>query len=581
MRALFRQLYIFPVMSIVLVILLCAAFADETGDTEYIDFSDDLRAYSRAVAELTGKSVVDTGQATLSPDDEPESGLICVLCRTTGGALTLPGEIRPVYCIAGPDNCYTLYYNSSDEACSAVEVLSGMPGIRYAELDYYVFTCGDETEFLSWGAESMNYSSYLDFSESYSEESAVVAVIDTGCFPHSYYSSKIISGGYDYIDQDDDPTNDLTGHGTAVAGVIADCTQGEDVYIYPIRALDKNNGKISNVTNAVREATAAGVDVINLSLTTYLLTQALDDAVLDAVSNGITVVCAAGNYGSDAADFCPAHIDETGVIVVGSSSANGERSSFSNYGDSVDVYCPGDTIKLCSLTGGYKTDSGTSFSAPHISAAAALLKSIHPELTPDAIESRIAGASQGDNDVIIPDLQLLIPEKYGFRLSALTLDAWDVITLPSIALPLTSSENITLHSSNEAVVSIEGTAILPVSCGSAVVTVSCTGLEDMVVNVTVDDAICSSLIMPSGLTVIEDEAFVNDTAAVHIVIPDGTQSIGSGVFSGCSLLRSVLIPASVEYIGENGFENVLIRCAADSYAEEYARDRGYDFLPMN
>jgi subtilisin family serine protease len=128
---------------------------------------------------------------------------------------------------------------------------------------------------------------------------------------------RMTESGYDYVDADDDATNDPFGHGTAVAGILADCTDGAPVGIYPIRVLNASgSGTVSNLVLGIREAIGKGVTVINLSLESGAIRQALDDAILDAVADGITVVVAAGNKGIDTAGVSPAHIDASGAIVL-------------------------------------------------------------------------------------------------------------------------------------------------------------------------------------------------------------------------------------------------------------------------
>ena len=122
----------------------------------------------------------------------------------------------------------------------------------------------------------------------YGSGSCKIAIIDSGTYRHSLIGARLIVGGHDYIDNDDDSTNDLNGHGTRVAGIVADCTQGLPVYVYPIRVLDADaNGKTSNVISAILEATNAHVNIINLSLATFTQSELLESAVRSAISSGI------------------------------------------------------------------------------------------------------------------------------------------------------------------------------------------------------------------------------------------------------------------------------------------------------
>ena len=75
-----------------------------------------------------------------------------------------------------------------------------------------------------------------------------------------------MDNGYDFVNDDPDPADDL-GHGTHVAGTIADCTQGLDVKILPVKVLShQNEGYASNIACGIRYAVNNGAKVINYSI---------------------------------------------------------------------------------------------------------------------------------------------------------------------------------------------------------------------------------------------------------------------------------------------------------------------------
>ena len=547
----------------------------------YIDASADQTAYGQQVAQLN-KAAERTGLLMLpqSPNRTSETRpRYAVLCRTDGQPFDF-AAVSPVYTVAGPHDCYTLFFSSETAADQAVEKLSQTQGIRYAERDAEVTACGEsEYSFSSWGAVEMNYRDYMSYTSQWGNGAATVAIIDSGVYLHSQLAGRILASGYDYIDADDDATNDPFGHGTNVAGIVADCTALVPVYLYPIRVLNANGGgKISNVTNAVREATEKGVDVINLSLESTILSAALDDAILDAVGAGITVVTAAGNKSMDTAQVSPAHLSNMGVIVVGAAEKGGGRSSYSNYGESVDVYAYGSSIRCCSRTGGYALSTGTSMAAPHISGLAAMLRLLHPGISPLSVEGRIVSATDSTLEANVPDLRLMIPERPGFCLSLLRMDRGETWQLPQKALPETAMESISYTSSDETVLRIEDGKLAPVQAGSVSVTASCFGLESTSFEVRIEDFGGVKLTLPDNLSCIEDEAFRGDTGIQYVVVGEKTEALGESVFEDCENLRILVLPESLTLIGSNTFSNAVVLCPEGSYADQFAQENALSYV---
>ncbi|MGR8007111.1 S8 family serine peptidase [Streptomyces hypolithicus] len=285
-----------------------------------------------------------------------------------------------------------------------------------------------------------------------------VAVIDTGYAAHTDLAANVVSG-YDFISasadardgngrdsdaKDEGDWNATDGecgagskasnsswHGTHVAGTIGATTGNStgvagiaySAKIQPVRVLGKCGGSSSDIADAITWAsggTVPGVPanptpakVINLSLggASSTCPSVYQNAVNGAVSRGTTVVVAAGNSNANASGFTPANC--SGVINVASTSREGNRSFYSNYGTSIDVSAPGGETRRATDTPGtittpengilstlnsgatiqssenYKPYQGTSMAAPHIAGLAALLKSAKSSLTPAEIESAV------------------------------------------------------------------------------------------------------------------------------------------------------------------------------------------------
>lgn len=212
----------------------------------------------------------------------------------------------------------------------------------------------------------------------------LVALLDTGVdASHPDLASAISSAGYDFLDEDSDPADiadgidqdgdglidEGAGHGTHLAGIIHAIAPG--AMILPIRVLDSEGAGTSvAVARGIRYAVAKGARVINLSLGLDVTPSVIKDAIQDAWSSEVIVVSSAGNRGIEDSDHYPARQSE--VLAVASTDLEDWKADFSNYGSNIGVSAPGDGILSTFLGHGYAIWSGTSMSAPMVSAAAAL-----------------------------------------------------------------------------------------------------------------------------------------------------------------------------------------------------------------
>ena len=157
-----------------------------------------------------------------------------------------------------------------------------------------------------------------------------VGIIDTGIdFEHpdlyGYGPSGKVVGGYDYVDRDKKPS-DTNGHGTEVAGIVG--ANGSFVGMAPKSKLfsykvSSNGEAVSSeyIVQAISQAIADKMNVINISLGVNKTNDGLENAVDEAVKNGIVVVVAAGNNGPDDESIGSPGRD-TNVITVGASFNN-------------------------------------------------------------------------------------------------------------------------------------------------------------------------------------------------------------------------------------------------------------------
>ncbi len=267
----------------------------------------------------------------------------------------------------------------------------------------------------------------------------VIAVLDTGVAYRDWkdfrrspdFGRTHFVAPYDFVSNDKYPL-DRNGHGTFVAGILAESTNNGigltglayGASIMPIRVLDASGeGDEATIARGIRYAVNHGAQVINLSLE-FLPSQVstgseipqIVSAVGYAHRRGVTVVGAAGNDETDQIAY-PARAP--GVISVGATTRDRCLADYSNGGSGLDIVAPGGgndaimpeepdchperslpSIYQLTLTSpphwdrfGYPTYYiGTSMSSPEVAAAAALViasRVIGPHPTPDQILARL------------------------------------------------------------------------------------------------------------------------------------------------------------------------------------------------
>ncbi|THV21700.1 S8 family peptidase [Glycomyces paridis] len=286
--------------------------------------------------------------------------------------------------------------------------LAADDSVAYVEQDRTAHVNQVQTDPPSWGLDRVDQDALpLDASYEYEWTGAGVDafILDTGLNTEHQEFTGRIGEGYDFIDDDADPA-DCHGHGTHVAGTVGGTTYGlaKDVTIRAVRVLDcGGSGSYSAIIGGIDwvAANADGPAVANMSLG-GTFSQALNDAIAAAVESGVTFAIAAGNEGQDACNVSPG--SEPSAITVGATDQTDTQTSWSNYGECVDILAPGAAITSAWIDAvdAENTISGTSMATPHVAGVAALYLESNPEATPEEVaaaltEGAVADAVSGTN----------------------------------------------------------------------------------------------------------------------------------------------------------------------------------------
>jgi subtilisin family serine protease len=223
--------------------------------------------------------------------------------------------------------------------------------------------------------------------------SIVIAVVDSGVDATHPDLVGAVDPGYDFVDGDADAA-DSTGHGTAVAGILAARANNGvgaagacwSCRILPLRVLRPDGFAYYAVqARAIDYAVAHGAAVVNVSLYGESRDPRLEDAVGRARAAGVIVVAAAGNEGATTREYPAAFSD---AISVAATVEGDSLAQYSERGEWVKVAAPA-CAATTQLGGGYGAGCGTSGATPLVAGVAALLRANAPFASVPEIEQAL------------------------------------------------------------------------------------------------------------------------------------------------------------------------------------------------
>jgi serine protease len=305
-----------------------------------------------------------------------------------------------------------------------VDRYSRHPLVAHAEPNYIrkaCFTPNDPYFSFQWHLSQIKMEEAWDMSTG---EGVTVAVVDTGINSDGRdgFGGRLVSGHNTINRANPDGTVDNNGHGTHVAGTIAQQTHNGtgvagvayEASIMPIKALNRmGQGTVRSIADGIRWATDHGAEVINMSLAGDYFSWIEKRAVDYAYNRGVVLVASSGNETALEVSYPAAYEN---CIAVGAIRYDEVIAAYSNGGSALDVVAPGGDATVDQNYDGYPDGvlqetfplhlfgrsfgwdwyyyEGTSMAAPHVAGVAALIIAENPNYAPDDVRAALINTAK-------------------------------------------------------------------------------------------------------------------------------------------------------------------------------------------
>lgn len=319
----------------------------DSGDVSEEDLSNEIstKADSVVVSEKPQYVTVSFDALTVSIDkDEELNDLDFSTCRLLVGS-SVEDVLNDVSVLSTYNGVSLLQFPSEDATKRAYIALSKVADfVNVDTADFEVSDIANVEKYeMSEGINPIGELSEADTEEV--SQSNVIAVIDTGSSERDNVIERVSMLG--------DDVSDDNGHGDEMISKIL--SQDKDAKVISIKAMDSNGrGTTSSVYAGLQYAIEKKVDIINMSFVGIANedNSSIKDLIETAINQGITVVGAAGNNGTDASYFIPGCVE--GAYIIGAANSDGTRLETSNYGKTVDYnVVAGSTSEASALFTGY------------------------------------------------------------------------------------------------------------------------------------------------------------------------------------------------------------------------------------
>lgn len=264
-------------------------------------------------------------------------------------------------------------------------------GLTVQNDNLYTVSASSSSTESDWAYKYSEADTTLKYFKNTDNPQIIVGIIDTGIYyDHTKMKDRIIRTNKNFsTSYIRDRENDEHGHGTNVAGVIAQSTP-DNVKLSGFKVADGEGHIYSSGLICAYEYILAmkenQPDILNMSYGGYEPESTVEKHLFQELKDsGIALIAAAGNENVDTKDSTPANNEN--VLAVSAYDENGNKCWFSNYGTTVDIAAPGENVKTYKVANSdsYEYVNGTSFSSPFVAAAAAYVLMQDSSRTPDDI----------------------------------------------------------------------------------------------------------------------------------------------------------------------------------------------------